>query len=173
MKHPVETSFHSDSVAQIGFWYKDCLNGLQECSHEWSYVVQRTFKLARCSDSSCCLQDVRKFWLKFYNRCLRESSCFLTTYGAEISWRSHPKDGEDTVFTGVCPQSGRGTPVSCPRSHGIFQRVPQSRVLSQVSGPGSSAPLPAETEHQSQYLLRGGRYAPCVHAGGFSCTKLL
>ena len=26
-----------------------------------------------------------------------------------------------------------------------------------------------ETEQQSQYLLRGGRYASCVHAGGLSC----
>ena len=32
-------------------------------------------------------------------------------------------------------------------------------------------PPPKKTEKQSEYLLHGGRYASCVHAGGLSCLK--
>ena len=33
MKHPVETSIHSDSGDQLGFWYEQGLSSLQEYSH--------------------------------------------------------------------------------------------------------------------------------------------
>ena len=31
---------------------------------------------------------------------------------------------------------------------------------------------PWETEQHSEYLLHGGQYASCVHAGGLSCVYL-
>ena len=76
----------------------------------------------------------------------------------------HPKDGEGNVFTGVCPSTPGG--------------VPQSQVLSQISGPRSflggtpvlawlgGTPVPAVRTRlgyptpppPSEYLLRGRRY---------------
>ena len=48
-------------------------------------------------------------------------------------------------------QAWRGYP-PCPRLDGV-------------------TPLPhQETDQQSEHLLRGGRYASCVHAGGLSCS---
>ena len=39
---------------------------------------------------------------------------------------------------------------------------------------GWNTPLPnQETDQQSEHLLRGGRCASCVHAGGLSCFKPL
>ena len=35
---------------------------------------------------------------------------------------------------------------------------------------GISPPPGQETEQHSEHLLRGGRYASCVHAGGLSCS---
>ena len=32
-------------------------------------------------------------------------------------------------------------------------------------------PLTHQTEQHSEHLLRGGRYASCVHAGGLSCSS--
>ena len=37
-----------------------------------------------------------------------------------------------------------------------------------LDGDTPSPPHP-ETEQHSEYLLRGGRYAPYAHAGGLSC----
>ena len=58
---------------------------------------------------------------------------------------------------------GRGTPI--PGQDGGYhisgQGVPPSIRL--YGG------IPLETELHSQYLLHGGRYASCVHAGGLSC----
>ena len=33
--------------------------------------------------------------------------------------------------------------------------------------------VPPQTEQHSEHLLRGGRYASCVHAGGLSCLLIL
>ena len=97
----------------------------------------------------------------------------------------------------VCPHL-RGTPVSGPRSLPILWSqsisvcvcvwggvviqsqlgggVPQCKVgYSSPRGCPPSQdrtgvhPLPPETEQQSKYLLCGGRYCSCVHAGGLSC----
>ena len=177
----------------------------------------------------------------------REKSRSFISFGRKLIWqylssvvqrihlhhyyRPHPKDGEGTVFTGVCLSTllGRGGVthvhpailplVSCP-FHGMphlhpiivplvpcpFQGVRQCQVggtpapgrgvsQSQVGGTpgqvmlsgnavphappgqdwgtspsqdrtGVTTPLPGETEQQSEYLLRGGRYASCVHPGG-------
>ena len=46
---------------------------------------------------------------------------------------------------------------------------PPIQVRSQDGGGGGRGPLP---EQHSVYLLRGGRYASCVHAGGLSCIIL-
>ena len=59
---------------------------------------------------------------------------------------------EGDVFTGVCPSTSRpgedgGTP-----------------------GPGLRNPPPFRKGQQSEYLLHGGGYASCVHAGGLSCN---
>ena len=35
--------------------------------------------------------------------------------------------------------------------------------------PGLGYPPTPKTEHQREYLVRGGRYASCVRAGGLSC----
>ena len=40
------------------------------------------------------------------------------------------------------------------------------------TGSGNPPP-PTETEQQSEYLLHGGRYASCVHAGGLSSLNLI
>ena len=34
-------------------------------------------------------------------------------------------------------------------------------------------PPPGGIGQQMEYLIRGGRYASCVHAGGFSCLELI
>ena len=36
---------------------------------------------------------------------------------------------------------------------------------------GVLPPPPPRTERQSEHLLRGARYASCIHAGGLSCLK--
>ena len=106
-------------------------------------------------------------------------------------YRSHPKGAEDTVFTGVCLSTG-GVPRFQVLSWG--GGVPQTQVLSLVSGPrffprgvpqsqpeggypregtlpaGTGVLLPKETGQQSEYLLCGGRYASCGHAGGLIIT---
>ena len=115
------------------------------------------------------------------------------------NYRPHPKDGEDTIFTGVCLPTPGGVPqfqvlshVSGPRSFLHSTPVPdegyprtgvplaRTRVgyppsRTGVFSPsqertGVSAP-PPETEQQSKHLLRGGRYASCSHAGGLSCCQ--
>ena len=62
------------------------------------------------------------------------------------NYRPHLKDRESTVFTGVCLSTPRGVPqsqvisqVTGPRS---FLGVPQSLVLSQVTGPRSFQVVP-------------------------------
>ena len=49
--------------------------------------------------------------------------------------------------------------------------VPQSQV--EYPFPGrTGVPFP-KTEQQSKYLIRGGRYASCVNAGGLSCFQII
>ena len=137
----------------------------------------------------------------------------------EVYYRPHQKDGEGTVFTGVCvcPHWGWGYPsprffprslVPGPFPGQWFQvlsrgypspsqeghpRYPH-QVMTGTSWPGqdgSPSPPPARrglgypslparsgwgtpppgTEQQSEYLLCGGWYASCVHAGGRSCLS--
>ena len=55
------------------------------------------------------------------------------------------------VRTGVPPSQDRGTP------------------LSRIGVPPHPGPRSGQLEQHCVYLLRGGRYACCVHAGGLSC----
>ena len=79
---------------------------------------------------------------------------------------------------GVPPTPGRGCPSGVPPSRGCPPGVPPSR-----GAPAQGTPLPAggarpgyppppQQEQHSVYLLRGGRYVSCVHAGGLSCLIL-
>ena len=66
------------------------------------------------------------------------------------------------------PIPGPGVPH--PRSWG----VPHPRfggTPSQVRGEGVPQ-VPPRTDQHSEHLLRGGRYASCVHAGGLSCLLM-
>ena len=99
-------------------------------------------------------------------------------------YRPHPKDGEGTVFTGVClstPGWGGGTPVPV-LSQVLFRGYPSVRSFPggvPQSWPGNTlvwgTPLSQDwgtptprTEQESKHLLHCGRYASCVHAG-LSC----
>ena len=71
---------------------------------------------------------------------------------------------------------GGGTPPGQDRT-GIPPRPVQGYPLART-GTGLGVPQPghewgtlppSETEQQSEYLLRSGRYASCGHAGGLSC----
>ena len=60
---------------------------------------------------------------------------------------------------------GRGTPIP-----DLGWGVPPIQVRSQVrTGGGGWHP---QLEQHSMYLLHGGRYASCIHAGGLSCLYL-
>ena len=76
-----------------------------------------------------------------------------------FNYRPHPKD-----------DGGGGTPFPGPGWGGWRGTRPPIQVRSQDEGgglgTGGGYPL---LEQHSVYLLRGGRYASCVHAGGFSC----
>ena len=95
--------------------------------------------------------------------------------------------GGGTVFTGVCLSTFRGGgmphPSQCggilipaqdmgvphPRSgQGIPWGTPPMSRWGASSGWGEGYPQP---EQHNMYLLRGGRYASWVHAGGLSCVK--
>ena len=60
------------------------------------------------------------------------------------------------VQTGGYPPSKAGW--------GTWQRVPHLN-------PQQGLPPPPGTGQQMEYLIRRGRYASCVHAGGLSCLK--
>ena len=73
-----------------------------------------------------------------------------------------PADGEGVpnfLLTGAVPTMDRDVP-TLGRTPS-FGKVPPFKVG-----------LPQETEQHSEYLLRGGQYASCVHAGGLSCLKV-
>ena len=86
------------------------------------------------------------------------------------------RNGEGTVFTGVCLFTFQGVPpsgwwvVHLPS----WQEVPPSFPIGGGTGQGGT-PIPGQDrgvpqpEQHSVYLLCGGRYASCVHAGGLSC----
>ena len=63
---------------------------------------------------------------------------------------------------GVTPpaRTGLGTPLSRTR-WGTLTRTGCD-----------TTPSPPETEQHSEHLLHDGRYAPCVHAGGFSFSSV-
>ena len=72
-----------------------------------------------------------------------------TLHGGYLSWM------------GIPTLNGRGTYLG----QGVLTLDKGRYPLSKVGT------LPRETEQQSEYLLRGGRYASCVHAGGLSCLS--
>ena len=109
-------------------------------------------------------------------------------------YHPHPKNGEGAVFTGVCLfRGGRGgttwpshktstSPMSFPGGGEYRSDYPLARIILGYPPPQCHDRLgyprpgqdwgtlpPPETEQQSEYLLRGGRFGPCVHAGVLSC----
>ena len=80
------------------------------------------------------------------------------------------------VSMGVCPSQVRMVGIPIPGQDGgdIPSQVrmgvppPKSAVPGQDGGRGHT-----QLEQHSMYLLRGGRYASYVHAGGLSCLRLV
>ena len=54
---------------------------------------------------------------------------------------------------------------------GGTQATPRLCLDSAGGGVYRGVPSPHSTEQYSEHLLRGGRYASCVHAGGLSCVN--
>ena len=76
--------------------------------------------------------------------------------------------------TGVPPplsQVRMGYPLP-PASSGCGIPPPPSQVRMGYPPARTGIPSSPGTEQQSGHLLRGGRYASCVHAGGLSCFCL-
>ena len=109
------------------------------------------------------------------------------------NYRPLPKDGKGTVFTGVClstpgqdrtrlppsqdrtgvppppARTGQGYPPPGQDRTGVY--LGQDRTwVNPLPGTGVPPP-PPETKQHSEHLLRNGRYASCVHAGGLSCLR--
>ena len=74
----------------------------------------------------------------------------------------HPRSRQGGACPGYPPAGGH--PPRVPPSRGHLPGVP----------PGRGAPAqgtPPQQDQHSVYLLRGARYASCVHAGGLSCSQ--
>ena len=76
------------------------------------------------------------------------------------AWQGAPAQGTPHLAGGTCP----GYP---PPSRGHLPRVPPTWQGVPARG------TPPHQEQHSVYLLRGGRYASCVHAGGLSCLNFI
>ena len=83
---------------------------------------------------------------------------------------------QGTVFTGVCLSTGGGQVQlagGVRSSQGGGQVQLAGGVRSSQGGWGGSGPAAgggsAKIAQHREYLLHGGRYASCVHAGGLSC----
>ena len=93
------------------------------------------------------------------------------------NYRPHPKDGEGTVFTGVCLSTvGYPSPRFFPWSlvPGPFWVGGTSVLFIWNWGTPpveTGDPLTQKTDQHSEYLLRGGQYVFCGHAGGLSCCN--
>ena len=77
---------------------------------------------------------------------------------------------QETGLGYLLPRSGQdwGTPAPHP---GQDWGTPSPRTgLGYPPQPGLE--YPSKTEQQSKHLLRGGRYASCIHAGGLSCFNM-
>ena len=69
-----------------------------------------------------------------------------------------------------------GTPLGYPPRRGYPPQGTIQQTGTQVRYPTPGRghlPRSTPTEQHSEYLLRGGRYASCVHAGGLSCFPYL
>ena len=118
-----------------------------------------------------------------------------------LYYRPHPKDGEGNVLTRVClsvhrggsgpatggggsgPATGGGGQVQLPGGVRSSHRGGSGPAAGGGSGPaarggsatGGGQPPgggSAKIGQHREYLLHGGRYASCVHAGGLSCCLL-
>ena len=103
---------------------------------------------------------------------MREGNSFSLCVSPHLGGVPQPADGGGWGGGGAgCGQGGVppiqvrwGVP-GCGRGHGT---PPPSMARSQDGGGGGGYPL---LEQHSVYLLRGGRYVSCVHAGGLSCLS--
>ena len=98
-----------------------------------------------------------------------------------------PFQGSTPVVAGGYPSPDHGVPRSQPKGYhqtGVPPPPDQDRTevpgqdRTEVPPPpprriGLGHPPPPKTEQQSEYLLRGGQYASCGHAGGLSCFLLV
>ena len=70
----------------------------------------------------------------------------------------------------VCLSTGGGTP---PDGGGTPARSSQEGTPPGQAGGTPRDGVPRGTGQQMEYLIRCGRYASCVHAGGLSCFKIM
>ena len=105
------------------------------------------------------------------NICYRPTSICLSTGGGG----SGPAGGGSDPATGGGVRSswGGGGQVQLPLLGGQVQLPgggsgPAGGGQVKLAGGGGSAKI----EQHREYLLHGGRYASCVHAGGLSCYNL-
>ena len=68
------------------------------------------------------------------------------------------------TFSSIQPD--RGVPPSQDGGYPLPMRLDEGTCPIELDG---GTPSSRETEQHSRYLLRGKRYAACVHAGGLSC----
>ena len=108
------------------------------------------------------------------HRVVSTPSVVLTGYPPPVlTWQGTPQQGtprQGTPWQGTPPSwTWQGTPPRCmPQS-----QVPPSQVrMGYQPGQVRKGYPSFGTEQQSEYLLHGGCYASCVHAGGLSCFKI-
>ena len=83
----------------------------------------------------------------------------------------HPADGGGEGGTPIQDQE-RGRGWSSPSRNGWGTLIETGWVTPCLDWMGYTSPH-QETDQHSEHLLRGGRYASCVHAGGLSCGCML
>ena len=132
----------------------------------------------------------KKIKIQGYNTKNKEPSWAVAKINFRLFYRPHPKDGGRYCFqfisphlvggggttSQVWPDLGWGTPQTLdwvPPGHGIgypraWDRVPPFPWTWDQVPPQTWDRVPPP-RHSEQLLLRGGRYASYVHAGGLSC----
>ena len=84
-----------------------------------------------------------------------------------VPWPGQDRKYPNQVRMGY-PLSRYGVPPSPTRDG-----VPHSQGWGTLPARMGLPPPPPRLGQQMEYLIRGGRYASCVHAGGLSCSRLI